>query len=73
MRANPGGAEALKAWASPFRGDHFGGGRARSDEAVCPLVSSLYKRFGVTGISQGFVTSELEGRLANKSGNDGRR
>lgn len=76
----------LKAWASPFSGDYFGGGRARSDEAVLegsatvpvieadlaqavyPLVSSLYERFGVTGISQSFVKSELERMLANNFG-----
>ena len=76
----------LKAWASPFSVDYFGGGRARSDEAVLegsavvaviesdldqavyPLAASLFERFGVTGISQDFIKSELQRMRANKFG-----
>jgi transcriptional regulator with XRE-family HTH domain len=68
----------LRAWASPFSADYFGGGRSRSDEAMLegeaparaieaelgrylfPMVSSLFERFGVTGISMSFVETELE-------------
>lgn len=68
----------LRAWASPFSIDYFGGGRSRSDEALLegaapasaveselgryllPLVSSLFERFNVTGISMDFVGAELE-------------
>jgi transcriptional regulator with XRE-family HTH domain len=76
----------LRAWASPFSIDYFGGGRSRSDEAmlegtapaedvvadlgryVFPLVSSLFERFGVTGLSETFVQSEIERMQKNKFG-----
>ena len=35
---------------------------------VYPLVSSLYERFGVTGISAEFVASELERMRSNHFG-----
>jgi hypothetical protein len=36
---------------------------------VYPLVSSLFERFGVTGISEDFVNSELEKMRKNRFGN----
>jgi transcriptional regulator with XRE-family HTH domain len=39
-------------------------------EYVYPLVSSLFERFGVTGISQSFVGDELKRMRENKFGND---
>ncbi len=74
---------SLRAWASPMSVDYFGGGQARSDEAllegvapiadldaglarhVSPMVSSLFERFNVTGISESFIASELERMRAN--------
>lgn len=74
---------SLRAWASPMSIDYFGGGHARSDEAmlegkaiaseiprdlarhVHPMVSSLFDRFNVAGISEAFVASELGRMRAN--------
>jgi hypothetical protein len=70
----------LRSWATPLSDLVFGGGGARSDEAVLetvipvdkaasdladyvlPLVSSLFERFGVTGLAHDRVDAEL-GRL----------
>jgi transcriptional regulator with XRE-family HTH domain len=75
----------LRAWASPFSIDYFGGGRSRTGDAmlegaapagsaeaelgryVFPLVLSLFERFGVTGLSETFVQSEIERMLKNRS------
>jgi transcriptional regulator with XRE-family HTH domain len=77
---------SLRAWASPMSVDYFGGGHARSDEAmlegtaiaseidadlarhVYPMVSSLFERFNVTGISEEFVAAELERMRTNNFG-----